>query len=188
VPLVYVTGISGSGKSSVLEELRARGFSAYGVDEDGYGKWLDRISGEKRQLPAGREGLDMHRWFDAHAWVLDVDKIAVLKERSDRANETTFLCGVAAGDADAWSSFDVVCALVVDEETIKQRVDRRADAFGKRPHEMAEILRWNAGFEETYRGFGAVIVDATGGAVFVAPDPSKIGEIFMKALALDDGR
>ncbi|MER7005258.1 VWA domain-containing protein [Dactylosporangium sp. NPDC000555] len=32
------------------------------------------------------------------------------------------------------------------------------------------------------------IVDATGGAVFVASDPSKIGEIFMKALALDDGR
>ncbi|MFG2038771.1 substrate-binding domain-containing protein [Dactylosporangium sp. NPDC048998] len=32
------------------------------------------------------------------------------------------------------------------------------------------------------------IVEATGGAVFVASDPSKIGEIFMKALALDDGR
>ncbi|MEU7865632.1 substrate-binding domain-containing protein [Dactylosporangium sp. NPDC049140] len=32
------------------------------------------------------------------------------------------------------------------------------------------------------------VVDATGGAVFIAPDPSKIGDIFMKALALDDGR
>ncbi|MFI5913940.1 substrate-binding domain-containing protein [Dactylosporangium sp. NPDC051541] len=32
------------------------------------------------------------------------------------------------------------------------------------------------------------IVDATGGAVFIASDPSKIGGIFMKALALDDGR
>jgi hypothetical protein len=32
------------------------------------------------------------------------------------------------------------------------------------------------------------IVGATGGAVFIAPDPSKIGDIFMKALALDDGR
>ncbi|MEV6925389.1 substrate-binding domain-containing protein [Dactylosporangium sp. NPDC051485] len=32
------------------------------------------------------------------------------------------------------------------------------------------------------------VVDATGGAVFVAPDPSKIGEIFTKALALGDGR
>ncbi|MEV8516156.1 hypothetical protein [Dactylosporangium sp. NPDC051484] len=32
------------------------------------------------------------------------------------------------------------------------------------------------------------IVDATGGAVFVASDPSTIGAIFMKALALDDGR
>jgi hypothetical protein len=32
------------------------------------------------------------------------------------------------------------------------------------------------------------VVDATGGAVFVATDASKIGDIFMKALALDDGR
>ncbi|MER7281692.1 substrate-binding domain-containing protein [Dactylosporangium sp. NPDC000244] len=32
------------------------------------------------------------------------------------------------------------------------------------------------------------IVDATGGAVFIASDPSRIGDIFMKALALDDGR
>jgi dephospho-CoA kinase len=33
--LIYVTGISGSGKSTVRAELRARGFFAHDVDEDG---------------------------------------------------------------------------------------------------------------------------------------------------------
>ncbi|MET7417976.1 substrate-binding domain-containing protein [Dactylosporangium sp. NPDC005555] len=41
---------------------------------------------------------------------------------------------------------------------------------------------------EVNQGEMQKIVDATGGAVFVAQDPSKIGDIFMKALALDDGR
>ena len=160
MPLIYVTGISASGKSAVLVELRARGFTAYGVDEDGYGKWLDD-SGKDDVLPADGEALDMHRWMRDHDWVLDVAKIAMLKERSDRTNETVFLCGVAAGDGDAWGFFDVVCALVVDEETIKRRIDRRADAFGKRPDELTQILEWNAGYENTYRRFGATIIDGT---------------------------
>ena len=41
---------------------------------------------------------------------------------------------------------------------------------------------------EVNQGEMQKIVDATGGAVFIAQDPSKIGDIFMKALALDDGR
>jgi thymidylate kinase len=34
--LIYVTGLSGAGKSAVLDELVARGCEARGVDEDGY--------------------------------------------------------------------------------------------------------------------------------------------------------
>jgi hypothetical protein len=72
-----------------------------------------------------------------------------------------FLCGVAAGDAEAWEYFDLVCALVIDVATIKQRIDLRTDAFGKQSGELAQILNWNLGYEDAYRRFGAVIVDAT---------------------------
>lgn len=162
MPLIYVTGISASGKSSVLEELRStRGFEAYGVDEDGYGRWLNRCSRQVDQFPSEQQHLDIHDWFNEHDWVLDVEKIARLKDRSDADNKPVFLCGVAAGDADAWAYFDVVCALVVDEATIRKRIDRRANAFGKQPRELAQILEWNAGYEELYRGFGAVLIDAT---------------------------
>jgi nucleoside-diphosphate-sugar epimerase len=161
MPLIYVTGISGSGKSSVLEELRSRGLTAYGVDEDRYGRWLDRASGARVELPPGMQPADLHEWYADHEWVLDIEKIAELKERSDRGNETVFLCGVAAGDAEAWNYFDVVCALVVDGATIRQRIELRPDAYGKRSVEMTQILMWNADYENRYRGFGAVIIDAT---------------------------
>jgi len=161
MPLIYVTGISASGKSAALRALRARGFKAYGVDEDAYGRWLNRQSGEEDQFPHGQQERDVHRWYSTHDWVLNVEKIARLKEQSSRDNETVFLCGVAAGDAEAWEYFDVVCALVVDEATIRQRIGLRTNHFGKKSEELAQILKWNAGYEDTYRGFGAVIIDAT---------------------------
>jgi uridine kinase len=159
--LVYVTGISGSGKSAVLEELRSRSLSAYGVDEDGYGRWLRRGSGEEESLPRRLQDFDIHQWMSEHDWVLDVGKIAELRRQSDERAELVFLCGVAAGDSEAWEYFDLVCSLVIDDETIKTRITRRSSAFGEREDELAEVLKWNAGYAETYRQFGAVIIDAT---------------------------
>jgi hypothetical protein len=162
VPLVYVTGISGAGKSAVLQELRRRGYAGFGVDEDGYSRWLDRRTGEERTYPVDGETPDPHEWYTRHDWVLDINKIAKLKKRVDRDATLAFLCGVAAGDAEAWEYFDVVCALQIDEATIRARIHLRDDRwFGKRPHELAQILAWNIGYADMYRGFGAVIVDAT---------------------------
>jgi dephospho-CoA kinase len=161
MPLVYVTGISASGKSTVLEELRKRGYRAYGVDEDGFGRWVDRRTGEEHQLPEDRRSLDLHKWIAEHDWVVDVERIALLSDQSSRKGEIVYLCGVASGDAEVWEYFDQVCALVVDDDTIRERVARRTNVFGKRPSELAQILGWNVGNAETYRELGAVIIDAT---------------------------
>jgi hypothetical protein len=161
VPLVYVTGISGSGKSSVLHELRRRGYEAFGVDENGYGRWLDPRTGEVRSFPVDNTTLDPHEWYADHDWVLDITKVAELKGQVDRDRTLVFLCGVAAGEAEAWEYFDVVCALVIDEATIRSRIDlREGNWYGKRPLELDQILNWNVGYAETYRTFGAVIIDA----------------------------
>ena len=58
MPLYYVTGVSGTGKSSVLRELRTRGYHARGVDEDGYADWINRISGRTDAFPRGEQDFD----------------------------------------------------------------------------------------------------------------------------------
>ena len=162
MPLVYVTGISGAGKSAVLQELRRRGYEAFGVDEDGYGRWLDRRTGEELPYPSEGNTVNPYDWYAEHNWVLDVSKIAELKKRVDRDGTRVFLCGVAAGDSEAWQQFDVVCALVIDEATIRTRIALRDDSwYGKQPHELDQILAWNVGYADRYRRFGAVIIDAT---------------------------
>ena len=46
MPLIWITGISGSGKSAVRRELRDRGYVAFGTDEDDLAHWIDTETGE----------------------------------------------------------------------------------------------------------------------------------------------
>jgi hypothetical protein len=159
--LVYVTGLSGTGKSAVLTELRARGYHARGVDEDGYGDWISLAAGTPDDFPRDDSNLDSHAWYREHAWVLSMRRIGVLSRAAARLDEPVFLCGVASGDGTVWHLFDKVLALVADVPTLKRRIAARANEFGKAPEEIAAIARWHAGFEAAYRGFGAVVIDAT---------------------------
>lgn len=158
--LVYVTGSAGSGKSAVLRELRARGYTALGVDEDGFAEWVRRDTGVVDRFPHDDESLDFNTWYADCEWMLSINRISILKQDD---TSPVFLCGVAAGEKAAWHLFDVVVGLVADAETIKQRIEERTDnQFGKSPAEMQEILTWHAAMPaEAYHALGAVTVDAT---------------------------
>ena len=159
--LYYVTGLSGTGKSAILRELRARGCQARGVDEDGYADWVNRITGRPDAFPRDDPGFDFHAWYAAHYWVLSVRRVSVLSRAAARLAEPVFLCGSASGDDVVWQLFDKVIALVADERTIRRRLAGRPEGFGTTPEELADVLFWHRGFEAAYRGFGATIIDAT---------------------------
>jgi gluconate kinase len=162
VSLSYVTGVSGTGKSTICRELRARGFVAYDVDEHVFASWVNRSTGQVDPFPAPAPGFDIHDWYAKHRWVLDADKIKALKDESDRTPTNAFLCGTAEGDDVVWPSFDEVFALTIDDATIRERISTRTDnTFGRTPAELAEILSWNAQFAASHRRFGAILIDAT---------------------------
>jgi hypothetical protein len=161
VGLCFVTGVSGTGKSTVLRELRTRGCLARGVDEDGYADWVSRRTGKAEVIPRGDPEFDIHAWYRAHDWALNARRIGVLSRAAARCGRPVFLCGTALGEAAVWHLFDRVVALVADVPTIERRLAARAGDYGKAPEELAAILGWHRDFEENYRRFGAVVVDAT---------------------------
>lgn len=161
MPLFYVTGVSGTGKSSVLQELNARGFEARGVDEHVYANWVDRTTGSIVAFP-GEDHLDMHQWHRDHMWVMDADEVTALQQRVGAEDTNVFLCGGTSGEDAVWQKFARVFALIVDAETLQQRIDQRTgNSFGKTPEELREILDWHQRSEETYRDRGATFIDAT---------------------------
>lgn len=144
--LVWLTGSSGVGKSTVCVLLADRGELAVDADWAGYNDWVDRDSGDvvvdpPDPVPQG--------WLDRYGWRIDRTKVRAL---ATRARDTTaFLCGSVENEIDVWELFDLVVCVVVDNETLRHRLaTRTSNSFGKHPEELAAALDHNGRAESHY--------------------------------------
>jgi hypothetical protein len=161
VPLVLVTGISGSGKSAVRVELQQRGHDAHDMDLDGNAAWVHRASGALASLSdVADPSIRSSPWLEEHEWRLVPSRVEELARRA--ADHTAFLCGLASNQDDVSYLFSRVICLAVDEETLRTRLaSRTGNDFGKSEHELAAVLVWREPVQDGYRRSGAVMVDAT---------------------------
>ena len=139
-----IEGLSGSGKSSVSEELAKRGYNAVDADEE-YAFFADPVTG----LPT-KEHQHMN-------WVWDGKKMTTLL--ADRNQDVMFVCGGANNRDDFMHYFDKVFNLKIDKETLQQRIATRTNSsFGKKAHELARILELH---DQDWKPKGAIDIDAT---------------------------
>ena len=155
--MVWVTGNSGVGKSTACALLKARGEQAIDADWEGYNHWVNRKSGQSvvdppYPVPPG--------WLDRFAWQIDRTRVEALA--AGPHEKPAFLFGTVENEVDVWDLFDLVVCLVLDDQTLKDRLlTRTTNTFGKRPEELAAALERNEGMEATYRRFGATILDGS---------------------------
>jgi shikimate kinase len=177
VTVVWVTGNSGTGKSTVCGVLRARGYLAFDADEDGFSRWIDRSKGEVVMDPPYPvpEG-----WLERYGWVIVRERVEALVEES--RSRIAFLCGSAENEEDVRELFDVTVCLVIDEDTLRHRLaTRTTNAFGQHPEELAAALEWNPRMRAIYEGLGATVIDAT------KPVTEVVGSVIDAVQALRGG-
>jgi gluconate kinase len=152
--LCWVTGVSGTGKSTIVAELQRAGELAW--DADDLSCWRDRQTSETVDTPTeGRPD----GWLDRYAWVIDADRVR--RCRSEADGRVGYLAGGSENEGDVWDLFDAVVYLATDDDTIRQRLAvRTTNDFGKTEEELTTVLGWNAVLEAHYRAAGATIVDA----------------------------
>jgi hypothetical protein len=152
--LTYVTGLSGTGKSTLVREMVGAGLQAVDID-DGLARFVNRASGLPVHRPAGGAAA---AFLAEHDWVVPRPEVEVLRARPGRV----WLCGAFANEGELWDLFDEVVCLIVDEATLRHRLaTRTTNDFGKAPDELAAILGWHATHGERYERHGARLVDAT---------------------------
>lgn len=139
-----VEGVSGTGKTSVCEELQRRGYHAiHGDRELAY-------QGD----PATGAAVEGHT-HDHHLW--QVEKVRALVANQDEAE--TFFCGGSRNFSNFIGLFDGVFVLEVDLDTLNRRLDERPeDEWGGRHADRELIERLHQTREDTPNG---IVIDAT---------------------------
>ncbi|MDQ2972861.1 MAG: AAA family ATPase [bacterium] len=160
--LIYVTGISGSGKSTVKAELVRRGYSALDVDEDNFKSWYNRKTDELAKEQKTWEEAEADRnWHEQHWLKIERSRVKKLHEVSMQSSSPVFLTGSTPNDKDILDLFDRVIFLQVSNKTLKHRIlTRTNNSYGKHPDDLKDILIWNSTAEAQNINYGAVSIDA----------------------------
>jgi shikimate kinase len=118
---IFITGMSGTGKTSVIEMLCSRGFTAIDTDYDG---WC---------APSDRNG--------ETEWLLREDKLSDLLNRP--STSPLFVAGCRSNQSKFYKFFDCRVLLAAPLEIMLARVaERTSNPYGKTDQQRAEI-RWN---------------------------------------------
>lgn len=152
----WITGLSGSGKTTVLTELKALGFEAH--DGDGLSQWHDIKTGAVvPDIPAAQRPSD---WSERNEWRIDAARVRQIAKRA--AGKDVFVGGAVANETEIWSLFDRHVFLTIGDAVMRSRIiGRTNNDYGKGPGELNALLLWNQTAESAYRGFGASIVDSS---------------------------
>jgi thymidylate kinase len=164
-----IEGVSGTGKTTVAEELQRRGHHVIHGDRE-LAYVGDSETGKALDGPPGGAVTDSFRWRHEH-WIWPVDKVKSLI--ADRRHAKSFFCGGSRNFRHFIGLFDEVFVLDIDSDTLSRRLGRRPqDEFGGKPGERELILRLHETKEDTPKG--GVIIDAA------APIAQVVDEILKK--------
>ena len=127
---ILLTGMSGTGKSTLIAELAARGYKAIDADCDEYSEWVTVTS------DSDQAGTPVEADRD---WVWRADRIQTLLSTENA--DVLFLSGCASNMGQFLRQFDHVVLLSAPAEVIVSRLaTRTTNAYGKRPDEAARVL------------------------------------------------
>jgi shikimate kinase len=122
---VLITGLSGTGKSSVIQELIARGYGAQDLDTPEWSEWIDSDPSDALTPAPGKD------------WVWRERRVRALLSQPQEG--TLFIGGCAENMGELFSLIDTVIFLSVPVATIMERLRARYAGHGSVEEERRRV-------------------------------------------------
>jgi dephospho-CoA kinase len=150
---ILITGMSGTGKSTVLAELRRRGYDVVETDELEWMEWSNEDGG----------------------YVWREDRVAELLARGREG--PLFVSGTVSNQGRFYPDFDAVVLLSAPLDVLLRRIEHRTtNDFGKTPGERERISSDFAAFEHRLRATCTHELDATQSIENIVAQLIRIGD------------
>lgn len=137
--IIFVTGLSGVGTSSALEQLEKQGYNV--VDTD-YGYMKEMESGE----------------IEERVW--DEEKITLVLEKYKQSH--LFISGCYSNQVKFYKHFDYVVLLKAELNVMLDRINKRtSNNYGKSPEERTEVIESYENVLPLLEKSSDIIIDTT---------------------------
>lgn len=170
---ILITGVAGSGKSAVSDELRTLGYQTFDIENiDGLFTMIDKTTGR----PFNDYDNDNFAKVKQGEWICNQKKLEkLIKKNSDAL---VFYCGTASNLDVLMPLFDQTFLLRVDQNILRRRLtDRTSNDFAKTTEVQDWVMEWKDWWEDQMIAKGAVVIDASRPLAEVAEEIIKKSEL-----------
>lgn len=154
---ILITGIAGTGKSAVCDELNKLGYKAFGIEDI---EGLFTIVHKKTGKPfENYDNYDFEKVKNSE-WICDKKKLQCLIRKY--SEEIVFYCGTASNLDDLLPLFDKIFLLKTSQKILRERLTtRKSNDFGRTTEVQKWIFCWKSWWENHMKEKGAIVIDAS---------------------------
>lgn len=140
---ILITGMSGTGKSTIMRRLRARGYTAIETDEPG---WCVPENGDWSQPDSD--------------WILDEDRVSQLLDQHQHTH--LFVDATRPNQGRFYSQFDHVVVFTAPLDVVLHRVANRTEnPFGRLQEQREKISQDKQEFEPLLMRGADFVIDTS---------------------------
>ena len=151
-----ITGVAGTGKSTIIKALQERGITAVDLhDVLDLFYWQDKTTKEKVEY----KPVSSRDWFDTVDRFCDISKLQEILS----AHDDIVVAGTASGNqSEILALFDKIIILQCDPKILVHRMETRVNksGFGKTKAEQEDNIEWQKEFDPQLISLGAVSISS----------------------------